>query len=545
MAHDGPAPDIFLSYNREDQAVARRFAEAFEGQGFSVWWDVTLRSGEAYDEITETALKTAKAVVVLWSKKSVVSRWVRAEATLADRNRTLAPCMIEPCERPVMFELVQTAELSHWDGAGDDKAWLAFLADVQRLVGRETRAAPKAEPSPMRRGERPSLAMLPLANLSNDPEQTYFADGMTQEITTALSRVRSLFVIASTSTSGFTGAVDVKAIGRQLGVRYVLQGSVRRSGDRVRIAVNLVDAVDGAQLWAERYDDTIDDVFALQDRVALSVAGVIEPAVLDAEIRRAVRRPTTDITGYDLYLRAIALMDTFEKPAMFEAIDLLDRALALDPKFALAMSVLSYAHGQIVVSQWAPDFARHRALALDFARRAVQLAGDDAEVLSWVVGAYLALQEDVETSMALATRCITINPGSAQGWMMSGWLHMSRGDSDLAIAHLETCMRLDPNSTDRRFHLGGVAFARFAKGEFAEAARLLKEVIHLQPTVSMNFALLASAQGHLGQIEAARETITRYRALSDIDMRERLTNYRDPAQRKLFLDGLDLAEGKG
>lgn len=128
------APDIFLSYNREDQATARRFAEAFAAEGFDVWWDVTLRSGEAYDEVTEAALRAAKAVVVLWSKRSVASRWVRAEATLGNRNGTLVPAMIEPCERPIMFELTQTAELSHWTGAADDKAWLAFLSDVRRFV---------------------------------------------------------------------------------------------------------------------------------------------------------------------------------------------------------------------------------------------------------------------------------------------------------------------------------------------------------------------------------------------------------------------------
>jgi hypothetical protein len=140
------APDIFLSYNREDQARAKLFAEAFEGQGFKVWWDVGLRTGEAYDEVTETALRTAKAVVVLWSKKSVQSRWVRAEATLADRNKTLVPCMIEPCERPIMFELTQTAELGHWTGEKSDALWLGFLGDVARFVGRERAPAPAALP---------------------------------------------------------------------------------------------------------------------------------------------------------------------------------------------------------------------------------------------------------------------------------------------------------------------------------------------------------------------------------------------------------------
>ena len=141
-------PDVFLSYNREDQAAARRFAEAFAAQGLDVWWDTALKSGEAYDEVTETALRTAKAVVVLWSKKSVVSRWVRAEATLADRNKTLVPCMIEPCERPIMFELTQTAELTHWQGDVGDRAWLAFLNDVERFILKGASVLPaRAAPS--------------------------------------------------------------------------------------------------------------------------------------------------------------------------------------------------------------------------------------------------------------------------------------------------------------------------------------------------------------------------------------------------------------
>lgn len=140
-------PDIFLSYNREDQAVARRFAEAFRAEGFDVWWDVALRTGEAYDKVTETALRTAKAVVVLWSRKSVESRWVRAEATLADRNHTLVPCMIEPCERPIMFELTHTADLAHWDGDVGDKAWLAYLSDVKRFVAKGAPAPIDSSPT--------------------------------------------------------------------------------------------------------------------------------------------------------------------------------------------------------------------------------------------------------------------------------------------------------------------------------------------------------------------------------------------------------------
>lgn len=180
-------PDIFLSYNRDDQAVARQFAEAFGREQFNVWWDATLRSGEAYDEVTEKALREAKAVVVLWSKKSALSRWVRAEATLADRNRTLVPAMIEPCDRPIMFELTQTADLTRWNGDSADRAWQAFLGDVRRFLGVDATAtstqpvlqAPPAPVAPAQpRDHRPSLAILPFTNRSGEPADDVFADGM-------------------------------------------------------------------------------------------------------------------------------------------------------------------------------------------------------------------------------------------------------------------------------------------------------------------------------------------------------------------------------
>ena len=236
-------PDIFLSYNREDQVAARRFAEAFEAQGFSVWWDVTLRSGDAYDRVTEAALREAKAVVVLWSKKSVESRWVRAEATLANRNNTLVPAMIEPCERPIMFELTQTAELIHWRGDANDKAWLAFLGDVRRIAAKDEAGQQGASAKRTERSEIPSIAVLPFANMSGDSEQEYFADGMAEEIITALSHYRWLFVMARNSSFSYRGkAVDIREIGRELGVRYVLEGSVRRAGSRLRVTAQLIDA---------------------------------------------------------------------------------------------------------------------------------------------------------------------------------------------------------------------------------------------------------------------------------------------------------------
>ncbi|MDZ4738689.1 MAG: CadC-family transcriptional regulator [Alphaproteobacteria bacterium] len=392
---------------------------------------------------------------------------------------------------------------------------------------------------------KPSIAVLPFANLSNDPEQAYFADGMMEEITTALSRIRSIFVIASASTQQFKDKpVSAQTVGRELGVRYILEGSVRKAAGRIRIAVKLIDAADGSQIWAERYDDTLDDVFALQDRVALSVAGVIEPAVRDAEIRRAARHPTANIDAYDLYLKAVALVDSYEKESMFEALNLLERALALDPRYAQALSVAGYAHSQIFVSRWAEDLAHHRRLALDYASRGIQLAADDADVLSWIATIYLALDEDAAMSTTLIDRSLALNPGSSLAWMMSAWLRAAAGEADTAVEHMETSMRLNPSSSDRGHQLSGIALARFDQRRFDDAVRLLTEAIQLQPAVSFNLALLTACYGHLQQTQAAAAAIARYRQVSSIDMRERLSLFRNPAHRKLFRDGIDLADGK-
>jgi adenylate cyclase len=384
---------------------------------------------------------------------------------------------------------------------------------------------------------------MPFVNLTGDPQQDYFADGMMEEIVTALSRVRSIFVIASGSTLCFKGkAVSAQAVGRQLGVRYLLEGSVRRSGDRVRIAPKLLDATDGSQIWAERYEGTLEDVFALQDQVALNVIGVIVPTLQNAEIRRAASRPTGNMGCYDLYLRALALVSSYDKADAFAALELLDRAIALDPRYAMAMALAAYAHAQVVVSGWSDDPAHHRRLALDLARRAVQLAEDDSEVLSWVTGAYLPLDENFDDSIVLIDRSIALNPGSSLAWLMSGWLRAAAGDADRAVEHFEMSMRLDPCSSDRGYQLSGIALARFGQRRYAEAAALLKESLQLQPTVSINQALLAACYGHLGEVDAARTTVASYHALSSRELHERVTLFRRPEHRKAYLDGIDLAK---
>ena len=443
---------VFLSHASADTEVAARLVADLEALGAACWIsgrDVV--PGANFQEAIVGAIRTARAVVFLLTAASNRSDEVRKELALASSFKVpVIPVRlgaVEPAEA-LRYELATR----QWVEAGEDVAQVvaAVLAALGGADPPSTALAPPTQDAAPALPQKPSIAVLPFANLGTDTEQGYFVDGMTEEIATALSRIRSIFVVAITSTRSLdTSALGPNEVGRRLGVRYLLDGSVRRAADRVRITVKLIDAATGTQIWANRYDDVLDDVFALQDRVALSVAGVIEPTVLEAEIKRAVARPTADVGAYDLYLQAVALIDSYERAAVFAAHERLERAIAIDPRFARAVALVGYAHAQIVVTGWTDDAAPHRRQAIECAGRAVQMAGDDAEVLAWVAATYLPLDEQVEAAIALIDRSLELNPGCAVAWMMSGWLRAAVGAAERAIADFQTAMRLDPCSTDR------------------------------------------------------------------------------------------------
>src|SRR5438445_5428965 len=263
---------------------------------------------------------------------------------------------------------------------------LKNIARPLRVYRAGAAAAPEVPAAPataLPLPDKPSIAVLPFANMSGDLEQEYFADGMVEEIITALSQIRWLFVIARNSTFTYKGhAVDVKQVGRELGVRYVLEGSVRKAGTRVRITGQLIDALTGTHLWAGRFDGSLEDVFELQDRVAVSVAGVIEPALQAAEMRRSAARPTTDLSAYDLYLRALAIFFPVTKERIVEALGLLDQAIAIDRHYGPALAWAAGCHLQLVMDGWAEAPETNRRMAIDLARRALQAGENDPGILA-------------------------------------------------------------------------------------------------------------------------------------------------------------------
>jgi TolB-like protein len=391
--------------------------------------------------------------------------------------------------------------------------------------------------------DKPSIAVLPFANLSGDPEQEYFADGMVEEIITALSRIRWLFVIARNSSFTYKGqAVDVKQVGRELGVRYVLEGSVRKVGTQVRINGQLIDAATGAHLWADRFDGSLEDVFELQDRVALSVAGVIEPALQVAEMRRSAARSATDLGAYDLYLRALAVFFPTTKERIVEALGLLEQAIAIDRHYAPALSWAARCHLQLFVNGWAEEPETSRRRARDLARLALDVAENDPGILANTASVLVHLGEDIGAMIGLVDRALALDPSYARGWHVSGTLRLAAGQLDLAIEHVETSLRLSP-----RERIGSTLFvigrAYFFKRQFEEAAAKLLLSIQDDPGFPPSYRCLAACYAHMGRLDEARAIVAQLRAITPVVVPSDL-RLRNPEHRELFLSGLRLAAGE-
>jgi pentatricopeptide repeat protein len=391
--------------------------------------------------------------------------------------------------------------------------------------------------------DKPSIAVLPFANMSGDPEQEYFADGMVEEIITALSRIRWLFVIARNSTFTYKGqAVDVKQVGRELGVRYVLEGSVRKSGQRVRITAQLIDALTGTHLWADRFDGTLEDIFELQDKVALSVAGVIEPTVQAAEIRRSGDRPTTDLTAYDLYLRALPHVFSQERDGYALALDLLGRAIERDPHYGSALAHAAYCHVGLYDNGWTDDSETNRRTSIDLARRSLRSGPDDPDVLAIAAFVLGRSCDDIDAAIGLIERCLALNPSYARGWHWSGVLRNFAGHPDLALEHFEMSLRLSPR--DRLgFHLTPIGAALFFMRRFDQAAAKLLASLDQIPTFAVTYRFLASCYVHMGRLDEAREIVNRMRAITPVVIPS-VIPYRNSEHRELFLSGLRLATGE-
>jgi adenylate cyclase len=390
--------------------------------------------------------------------------------------------------------------------------------------------------------DKPSIAVLPFENLSGDPEQAYFADGMVEEIITALSRIHWLFVIARNSSFTYKGrAVDVKQIGKELGVMYVLEGSVRKAGNRIRITAQLLDATNGAHLWADRFDGMLDDVFELQDNVASSVAGAIEPTLQTAEYRRSTQRPTDDLTAYDLFLQARVANKAADREGTMRALELIGRALNRDPNYGSALTVAVFCQCHIYLSVWTDDLEATRREGIDLAHRSLRVAGDDPNILGNAAFALGLFGEDMATAIALVDRSLQLNPNFARGWYLSGMLRLYAGQYDLAIEHFETSIRLSPRESRKNINLTigmGHFFARRGEKAVEMLGLSLQENSEWPPTLRF----MASCLAHLGRHKEAQQMVKRLQAITPVVI-PTAEHWRIPEDREYFLHGLRLAVG--
>lgn len=530
--------EVFVSYARSTQDQARLIATALRAEGCEVWLDDALPAHRAYADVIEERLRGAKAIVVIWSSDAVKSQWVRAEADFARKAGTLVQLSIDGAIPPLPFNQIHCAQLAGWDGDSNSIGWRNILESIRDLIaGVQEDALPVAPALP----DKPSIAVLPFANLSSDSDQDYFVAGMVDEIVMALTRIRTLFVISSESSLALKGkGWDERQAAARMGVRYLLDGSVKRSGSRVRIAVKLVDTRHDAQIWAERFEDDLEDIFELQDRIAIKVAGVIEPSIQEAEVRRVARQPVESLGCYDLYLRALPLRAACKKAEVIRAIKLLDRALALDPDFAPALAQAAGCHSQMYANGWGEDREWHKQQGLDLAERAVTAGPDDASVLAQAANALVDLEHGLARATALADRATAINPGCARAWFISGFVRNFAGyggDTDAALERLQTASRLDPISPLNDIIQVHIGMARIIQGDFHDALRILRTTTYRTARVHL---ALATLYGHMDMPQDSKRELALFEAASPLSFEDAARGLPDD-MREFIIAGINRA----
>jgi len=357
--------------------------------------------------------------------------------------------------------------------------------------------------------DKPSIAVLPFISMSGDPEQDYLADSMAEEVIAALSRFRSLFVIARNSTFAYKGrAVDVRQVSRELGVRYVLEGSVRKGGDRLRIIAQLIDATNASHIWSDRYDGELADIFDFQDRVTEAIIGTLEPTITLSEIERAKRKRPDSLDAYDCVMRALPAVWSQDAETTAEGLRLTEQAIALDPTYALPKALAAWCHAQRVSYMRSLCPAEDRIKAIELAQEAASLDSNDPLVLT-VLSAAFALVRKFDLGLVAIEKALALDPNSAWAWLRSGWANQYAGNPDRAIEHFQRSMRLSPLDPMHFNALFGIGDAHFARGQYDEAAHWIEQALCEKPSATWVYRLLTSAYANAGRLEEARQAAAR------------------------------------
>ncbi|HEY2708444.1 MAG TPA: TIR domain-containing protein [Caulobacteraceae bacterium] len=540
--------DIFISYARSTAVQAGRIAEALRALGYGVWRDDELPAHRAYAEVIEERLKFAKAVVVIWSAEAVRSQWVRAEANVAREAGTLVQLRLDGATPPLPFNEIQCADMADWSGDLEAQGWRKVMASVETLVGANPAAAVAPAPSPDRSSGKLSVCVLPFANMSGDAEQEYFSDGISEDIITDLSKVSALSVVSRNSAFQFKGRhVDVRQVGRQLGVSHVLEGSVRKAGARVRITAQLIEAGSDSHIWAERFDRDLTDIFALQDEISQAIVAALRLRLLPAEKTAITRRGTSSADAYNLFLMARQLWASgnSDQRGLGTILRLCDRATEIDASYAQAWALTSLTQGAL--------FFRYGAGGEDglaAAERALALDGDLAEA-HIVRARYLNLRDrqadaeaEIETALGLDPASYEVNVGAAfirfrQARMNEAAMFYEAAASAmetsfsapamlltcyaalddregleraarLTLARVEAALANDPGNGQA---LGFGASALAVLGDGDRAREWIARALVVDPdNRAMRYNLVCALSGHLGDVEGAMGMLRPYLA---------------------------------
>jgi len=521
-------PDIFLSYNREDAGVAKLFADAFTREGMDVWWDQALRSGQAYDKVTEQALRGAKAVVVLWSPRSVDSRWVRAEASIADEKGTLAPVKIEPCDLPVMFRLTQTADLSQWQGAADDRAWQAFLGDVRRMVGRqapEAPAKPASAPASAGIGAPSKVAVRPIVHRGGGEDVEFLAEDLTEEITRELAEHDYFTVIAASTMEGWRGkAIDNRALGQELGARYVVEGKLQQAGETVRLTVQLIDAETANSLWSHRFTGNAAQMDEAPEDFPVIVASELGAQIQQTESSRVMTKPGP-YSAWEHIMRSGSFTAASGLDSIRRAIEEGRQAVAAAPDLGMAHATLARAFGDSFAAGGAKLDTIRDDLQAQIAR-ALQLDSNNPAVIGLLAAAYIPLGES-GACLRLARRLVQMRPNSPQSHFMMGVAHLNLGECADAIASFEKQTRFHGYVRDRASGFGLLGWCYLVEGMSENAKEAFNDALALQPDhlLALRFKVLAEAQ--LGNEGGALAIVRRLREVEpDYTLRKHIGFFR-------------------
>jgi adenylate cyclase len=457
--------DVFVSYARPDEPLAKQVAETLREAGYRVWRDDELPAHRPYSEVIEERLKTASAVVVLWSAEAAKSQWVRAEADAARMAGTLVQATIDGCIPPMPFNQIQCADLTAWSGDLDSPGWRKVVAGVQTLAPLVADEQADSE-APRFAGRQLSICVLPFANMSGDAEQEYFSDGISEDITTDLSQVSALGVVARNTAFMFKGqAVDVRDVARKLGVSHVLEGSVRKAGGRVRINAQLIDGATGEHAWAERYDRDLEDIFAIQDEISKAIVSALKLKLLPEEKKAIEKRGTTDANAYKLYLLARQYWVTGNHGDIRReerVMRICCRAVEIDPRYAQAWALLAMAQSN----------------------------------LRYGFGC------QVDDGVAAANAALSIDPGIGEAYCPMVRRLEDKQRYAEADSKMEQALRLDPESWDVNKEAARVHLRR---GHVEEAARHFEKAVEIMESDVHAWSMLITCYRALGNSKGMRE----------------------------------------